>query len=102
MPHLPPVPEPASATASASASAAAEGVAFFNKASVDGPHKDRRHARMPASFSLALRFRALDMPAEWAAVLASPEPLPALSPSSALPDAQRDALQFYRSGDVRD
>jgi hypothetical protein len=56
--------------ASAAAASAAEGVVFFTKGQVDGAVRDKRHRAFPADFTIALRFRAVALPPEYAGLLA--------------------------------
>jgi hypothetical protein len=56
--------------ASAAAAATAEGIVFFTKAQVDGAVKDKRHRAFPADFTIALRFRAVALPPEYAGLVA--------------------------------
>ena len=87
---LAPLRTAAAGDAAAATAAAAEGVAYFAKPSIDGLHRDKAHAKVPAEFALALRFCALDLPAEWAAVLEDEKAQPTTPPG------MPSGLLYYR------
>jgi Protein-tyrosine phosphatase len=70
-PHLPIAPGAGSSTAAAAATT--DGVVIFKKRHIDGANKDKKHKAFPPTFTIAVRFKALGLPAEYYSALAGGE-----------------------------